>query len=394
MSYNTPDQKDWEEELDPLDEDYVESLVDRLPQPLTVDDFEWKYKLVKGSYGEVSLCVHQALGKAEPLAIKVVEKRRVWEDKQVTQVLTEKMLCYTLQHPFIVKFGGCFQDPKRLYFITEYCAGGDFFFHLRRLTCLRRGPAMFYTASLVTVLEYLHNEFGVIYRDLKPENILLDRDGYIKLTDFGLAKRIAYKTYTFCGTPEYIAPEIIKMTGHSFGVDWWSLGVCLYEMLVGQPPFVSENPMNVFKLVLQGKLRFPALVTSESKDFCKRLLRVKPGRRLGCSSKGSIKVREHDFFKGLKWDKLMAKQLGQKEGAIVPKVAHAMDSSAYLDKAQRKAQELIALEKERKKKAGGKGMTKDGKEEKEESDSEELEEDEWEEGVAPWGDEFDPFENF
>jgi serine/threonine protein kinase len=397
MAYNPSEE--WEEEVDIYDEDYVESLVDRLPQPLTVDDFEWKLKLVAGAYGDIWLCTHHGIEGGEPLAVKKVDKKKVWEAKQVTQMLTERALCYKLQHPFIVRFGGCFQSPKHLYFITEYCAGGDLFFHLRRLTCLRQSPAMFYAACVVSVLEYLHNEHYIVYRDLKPENILLDRDGYIKLTDFGLAKVVPFKTYTFCGTPEYIPPEVLKMTGHGLGADWWQLGVLLYELLVGQPPFVGENPMDVYKLILRAKVRFPSMVTTEPKDFVRRCLRPNPARRIGCSSEGSEKVKAHEFFRGMKWDALLKKQLGKKEGAIVPKVRSPADASCFLDKAQRKAQEAEREEKMRKDKA-----TQGREEEPDENATEEelkkaaaryvLGEAEWEGGEPPWGEEQDPFAGF
>ena len=154
--------------------------------------------------------------------------------------------------------------------VLEYIVGGEFFTHLRKAGRFDNNTAKFYAAHVVLIFEFLHGK-DFIYRDLKPENLLLDSTGYLKITDFGFAKRVAFKTYTLCGTPEYIAPEVLLNKGHGKGVDWWTLGILVYEMLAGQPPFVDDDPMGIYQQILAGKLNFPRYIDRNVKVRVKYL---------------------------------------------------------------------------------------------------------------------------
>ncbi len=204
------------------------------------NDFSVGVTLGTGSFGRVRFAVDKSTG--VPWAIKMLKKAEVVRLKQVEHMLSEKSILETLDHPFIVQMKGSFQDELYLYMVLEYIVGGEFFTHLRKAGRLDNSTSKFYSAQIVTVFEYLHS-MDFVYRDLKPENLLLDDKGDLKITDFGFAKKVQFKTYTLCGTPEYIAPEVLLNQGHGKGVDWWTLGILLFEMLAGQPPFVDDEPM-------------------------------------------------------------------------------------------------------------------------------------------------------
>ncbi|KAJ8524749.1 hypothetical protein ON010_g16368 [Phytophthora cinnamomi] len=185
--------------------------------------------------------------------------------------------------------------------------------------------AKFYAAQVVSIFEYMHSQ-DFIYRDLKPENLLLDNEGYIKITDFGFAKRVAFKTYTLCGTPEYIAPEVLLNKGHGKGVDWWTLGILLYEMLAGQPPFCDDDPMGIYQQILSGKLNFPRFFDRNAKGLIKRMLTADLTKRYGCLKNGVEDIKKHKFFAGVNWEDLLARK-----GAapIIPRVGTANDTSNF-----------------------------------------------------------------
>lgn len=183
----------------------------------------------------------------------------------------------------------------------------------------------FYAAHLVTIFNYLH-EKNMVYRDLKPENILLAKNGFIKLTDFGFAKVVDGKTYTLCGTPEYLAPEIILNKGHGKEVDWWTLGILIYEMLVGIDPFNDDDPMMVYKKIINGKLKFPKNVEKEAKSLIKHLLDEDTTKRYGCLKDGVSDIIQHRWFKGFDWEGLLYKKI---DAPYVPQVKDEMDTTNY-----------------------------------------------------------------
>lgn len=198
---------------------------------------------------------------------------------------------------------------------------------MRRVRRFNESTAQFYAAEIVLILEYLHDVQGVAYRDLKPENILLDADGHLKLVDFGFAKQLyGHETYTLCGTPEYLAPEVIHNSGHGLAVDWWALGILIYEFLVGQPPFWDPNPLRIYEQIVEGRLRFPNNISPEARDIITALCKINPSERLGHIRGGTKRVKEHLFFKGINWDNLYHRRI---QGPILPRVDHPADAGNF-----------------------------------------------------------------
>jgi protein kinase A len=209
--------------------------------------------------------------------------------------------------------------------VLEYVVGGEFFTHLRNAQRLDNSNARFYAAQVTLIFEYLHSQ-DFIYRDLKPENLLLDKTGYMKITDFGFAKRVAFKTYTLCGTPEYIAPEVLLNKGHGKGVDWWTLGILTYEMLVGQPPFVDDDPMGIYQQILAGKVNFPRFIDRNAKSLIKKLLVADLTKRFGCLKAGAADVKNHKWYTGMDWAALVDKEL---VAPVIPSVSDDTDTSNF-----------------------------------------------------------------
>lgn len=209
--------------------------------------------------------------------------------------------------------------------VMDYVNGGELFFHLKKEGRFPEERVRMYAAEIASALGHLH-ELGVIYRDLKPENILVDSEGHIRVTDFGLSKEVEFDqvTHTFCGTPEYLAPEVLNGDGHGFPVDWWSLGTLVYEMLTGLPPFYSQNVNVMYHKILNGELRFPPYISSEAKSLIQDMLQRDPKRRLG--TKGASEVFQHPFFKKIDWNKLNARGYTP---AFKPPVKNAMDTSQF-----------------------------------------------------------------
>ena len=260
---------------------------------ITLSDFELRDTLGTGSFGRVRLV--RFIGTSPPdasekakfdeyhdnyFALKILKKSEVIYLKQVEHVKTEKHILEVISHPFIVNLLGAFMDPKNLYLMMEYIIGGEFFSHLRKMGRFPNDTSKFYAAQITLVFEYLHS-LMILYRDLKPENLLLDKDGNCKVTDFGFAKKVEYRTWTLCGTPEYLAPEIILSKGHGKAVDWWALGILMYEMLAGYPPFYDEDPLGIYQKILEGKIKFPWHFDRHSKDLIKKLLTADLTKRLG-----------------------------------------------------------------------------------------------------------------
>eukprot|EP01099_Mayorella_cantabrigiensis_P003482 TRINITY_DN2668_c0_g1_i1.p1 TRINITY_DN2668_c0_g1~~TRINITY_DN2668_c0_g1_i1.p1 ORF type:complete len:304 (-),score=64.82 TRINITY_DN2668_c0_g1_i1:408-1319(-) len=247
-------------------------------------------------------------------ALKILKKIDVIKLKQVEHINSEKIILLKVNHPFIVKLYCTFQDLKHLYMVFKYVKGGELFTHLRKAGNFPNDWAKFYAAEIVLVLEYLHN-LRIIYRDLKPENILLDHEGHIQITDFGFAKEVEDRTWTLCGTPEYLAPEIIQSKGHGKAVDWWALGILIFEMLAGYPPFYDEQPFGIYEKILAGRVQFPPFFEPGAKDLLRRLLVADRTRRLGNLKGGASDVKNHLWFRDIDWDKLFARQL---EPPLIP----------------------------------------------------------------------------
>jgi protein kinase A len=264
-------------------------------------DLELLQTLGTGSFGRVRLCKHKASN--EFYAIKCLKKRDILKMKQVQHIIAEKNILAEISHPFIVNMLCHFQDERRLYLILEFIIGGEMFTHLRSAGRFPNDVAKFYHAELVLAFEYLHTK-DIVYRDLKPENLLLDGKGHVKITDFGFAKKVPERTFTLCGTPEYLAPEVIQSKGHGKAVDWWTMGILLYEFIAGYPPFFDESPFRTYEKILEAKLKFPNWFDPRARDLVKGLLVTDHTRRLGTLKNGVADIKTHPYFHGANWDKL------------------------------------------------------------------------------------------
>lgn len=291
-------------------------------------DFELKKTVGTGTFGRVRVVrLRQAPPhlQAVPMALKILKKSKIIQMKQVEHVKSEKAILEAISHPFIVNLCASFQDEKRLFMLMEYVNGGELFSHLRREQRLPNEHAKFYAAEIVLAFEYLH-DLRIVYRDLKPENLLLDSNGHIKMTDFGFAKKVDDRTWTLCGTPEYLAPEIIQSKGHGKSVDWWALGILIYEMLVGAPPFYDENPMNIYKKVLEGTIDYPEYLESKAKDLIRKLLTQDRTKRYGCLKYAAEDVKRHKWFRGVDWQDCYLRKL---RAPYVPAVKGPDDTSMF-----------------------------------------------------------------
>lgn len=275
----------------------------------TPDDFEIIKMLGKGTFGEVFQVKKKDSSRI--YAMKVLDKKYIAKKKEIAHTLGERNILIAAKGPFIVPLKFTFQTPVDLYFVFDYMAGGELFFHLQNERKFGEERTKFYIAELVCALEHLHDQ-GVIYRDLKPENILLDANGHIALCDFGLSKlNLSDDTArTFCGTTEYLAPEILlDENGYNKMVDFWSLGVLIFEMCCGWSPFYADTVQQMYKNIAYGKVKFPKDALSPAgRAFVKGLLNRNPNHRLG--SKGDAKeLKQHPFFADVDWDLLLHKKI-------------------------------------------------------------------------------------
>ena len=248
---------------------------------LYLNDFHILSTLGTGTFGRVRLVKHRSDGsESEPLALKCLKKSAIIKLKQIDHVKSEKAVLARIDHPFIVNLKGYFQTPSHIYMLLDYACGGELFTLLRREGRFSNDVALFFASEILLAFEYLHG-MDIAYRDLKPENLLIDREGHVKITDFGFAKVVKDKTYTLCGTPEYLAPEIIQSKGHNKNVDWWALGVLVFEMLAGYPPFYDDNPMGIYQKIMDGYYEFPPHVEPKARDLVKSFLCADRSLRLG-----------------------------------------------------------------------------------------------------------------
>ncbi|KAK9507817.1 hypothetical protein O3M35_007591 [Rhynocoris fuscipes] len=220
----------------------------------------------------------------------------------------EKYLLGCIKFHLLTYLINCFQDDDYLYMVLPFVEAGDLFILLRKFKKFNENLSQFYGAQVLLALEYLHN-LNIIYRDMKPENILLERSGYIKLTDFGLSKKTDNRTYTMCGTPDYIAPEMILSKGYGISVDYWSFGILLYEFNSGKPPFYSPNERKTFEKIIQGIYEEKIYFSFELKDIIKNLLQTDCSKRYGIIAEGVSRIRNHKWFKNLAWVPLLNKAI-------------------------------------------------------------------------------------
>ena len=299
---NEMDRKQWMQSI-------LQAKTGKLVKDVSIDDFELIKVLGKGAYGKVQLVKNKMTGKI--YAMKSMSKRLLEENDLISRTLAEKDVLLKANHPFLVTARYTFQTDTKIILVLDYVPGGELFSRLREERRFSVERARLYSAQLLLGVGFLHS-IGVLHRDLKPENILIDIDGYIKITDFGLVKEkmdSETKTSTFCGTPEYIAPEVLQGKSYGYAVDWWAFGTLLYEMLFGVPPFYDSNTNKMYKSIIRSEVDFPRGATPESIDLITRLLDKNPETRLGSGPRDYEDIKEHPFYDGLDWEALLQKTL-------------------------------------------------------------------------------------
>ncbi|XP_076377724.1 serine/threonine-protein kinase N isoform X1 [Megalopta genalis] len=295
---------------------------------MTIENFRLLSVLGRGHFGKVILSQYRNTG--EYFAIKALKKGDIIARDEVESLLSEKRIfevANATRHPFLVNLFACFQTEAHVCFVMEYAAGGDLMMHIHA-DVFGEPRAVFYSACVVLGLQYLH-ESRIIYRDLKLDNLLLDTEGYVKIADFGLCKEgMGYgdRTGTFCGTPEFLAPEVLTETSYTRAVDWWGLGVLIFEMLVGESPFPGDDEEEVFDSIVNDEVRYPRFLSLEAIAIMRRLLRKNPDRRLGSSERDAEDVKKQAFFRHIAWDDLLLRRV---KPPFVPVIDSVEDVSNF-----------------------------------------------------------------
>ncbi|XP_012157853.1 serine/threonine-protein kinase N isoform X8 [Ceratitis capitata] len=295
---------------------------------LAIENFRLLSVLGRGHFGKVILS--QLRSNNQYYAIKALKKGDIIARDEVESLLSEKRIfevANAMRHPFLVNLYACFQTDQHVCFVMEYAAGGDLMMHIHT-DVFSEPRAVFYAACVVLGLQYLH-ENKIIYRDLKLDNLLLDTDGYVKIADFGLCKEgmgFGDRTGTFCGTPEFLAPEVLTETSYTRAVDWWGLGVLIFEMLVGESPFPGDDEEEVFDSIVNDEVRYPRFLSLEAIAIMRRLLRKNPERRLGSSERDAEDVKKQAFFRSISWDDLLLRKV---KPPFVPTINHLEDVSNF-----------------------------------------------------------------
>ncbi|KAM7392369.1 hypothetical protein PAMA_007468 [Pampus argenteus] len=295
---------------------------------VSLSDFNVVCTLGMGGFSRVEL-VQLKDDPSRSFALKVLKKRHILDTSQQGHILSERRIMMEAHSPFIIRLYQTFKDSKYLYMLLEACLGGELWTLLRDRGSFDDGITRFYTGCVIEALAFLHSR-GIIYRDLKPENIILDHRGYAKLVDFGFAKKVGLgkKTWTFCGTPEYVAPEIILNKGHDSSADCWSLGILVFELLSGSPPFSGSDPMKTYNIILRGidMIEFPKKITKSAANLIKRLCRDNPSERLGNQKNGVKDIQKHKWFEGFNWDGL---RQGTIDSPFTPTVDGPLDNRNF-----------------------------------------------------------------
>ncbi|XP_021947883.1 serine/threonine-protein kinase N isoform X5 [Folsomia candida] len=295
---------------------------------MTFDNFRLISVLGRGHFGKVILGQYKLTN--EYFALKALKKGDIISREEVESLLAEKRIfevANSVRHPFLVNLFACFQTDQHVIFVMEYACGGDLMMHIHA-DVFNEERAVFYAACVTLGMQFLH-ENKIIYRDLKLDNLLLDTDGYVKMADFGLCKEqvgFGDRTNTFCGTPEFLAPEVLTEPSYTRSVDWWGLGVLIYEMLVGESPFPGDDEEEVFDAIVYEEVRYPRSLSLEAIAIMRRLLRKNPERRLGSSERDAEDVKKQAFFRNIQWEELLARKL---KPPFIPTVKNMEDVSNF-----------------------------------------------------------------
>ena len=287
-------------------------------------DFKIIGTLGKGSFGHVELVTLTT----EPnryFALKTVHKSHVVQLGQQEHIINEKNVLSSLNSLFIVRLFATYKNRNSVFFLLECVLGGELFALLRDRQAFDEPTSQFYAACVIEAFDHMHNK-NIIYRDLKPENLLLDSTGYLKVTDFGFAKVVTDRTYTLCGTPDYLAPEVVSGIGHNKAVDWWTLGILIYEMICSFPPFYDEDPMQTYAKIMHGNIQWPRHFSKNATDLIAKLLHPKPTKRLGVIKGGAESIRKHAWYSRFDWKRMARQQL---KAPYVPKIAGPTDLSNF-----------------------------------------------------------------
>ena len=292
---------------------------------MEIDDVDIMSVLGVGGFGLVSLARDKKTN--ETYALKKMQKQRIVDAEMQEMIVNEKNFLAEMQNPFVLRLIATSQDAGSVYLILEFLQGGDLFSLLEKIDVMDMSESRFYMGCTILALEYVHSRC-IAFRDLKLENLVMDSQGYIKLVDFGLAKRVMNRTYTVCGSPRYCAPEIVTGRGHCHFVDWWALGITMFECIYASSPFATGDNLETFRKIANGSLTFPrrGTVSSDAKDLMAGLLKKKAAKRLGCGAKGASEVKQHAFYKTFAWSGLESMTM---KAPHPPKIASDVDVDAF-----------------------------------------------------------------
>ncbi|KAJ1827154.1 Serine/threonine kinase [Coemansia sp. RSA 2599] len=299
------------------------------PRKVGYNDFKFIKVLGKGNFGKVMLSEEKSTSKL--YAIKVLKKEFIVENDEFESTRSEKrvlLIANKERHPFLIGLHSCFQTSNHIFFVMEYISGGDLMMHVQKLGTFGERRAKFFACEVLLGLAYFHKA-GIIYRDLKLDNILLDKDGHVKIADYGLCKEnmgYGQTTITFCGTPEFMAPEIVLEQRYGRAVDWWAFGVLIYEMILGTSPFHGEDENEIFDSILEDEILYPVKMSRDSVFICQALLEKDPSKRLGSGPNDAEDIMKHSFFAGVNWDDVLNKKIPP---PYVPEIRSRFDVSNF-----------------------------------------------------------------
>jgi len=294
-----------------------------------VDDLQLETVVGEGMFSRVRIAKIKDPPDQMPMALKILKKKDIVKMQQVEHVRQEKDILLQITHPFVVQLLGTFQDEACLYMMMEFVNGGELHEYIQlQAGSTGQQECRFFSGEIFLALAYLHASH-IVHRDLKPQNVLLDATGHVKLTDFGFAKSLRKedRSYTLVGTPEYVAPEIIKKDGHAHPVDWWAYGILIFEILMGFTPFCGENMDAIFENVLQGDVNCPKHMDSQARDLIMKLLAQDPAKRLGSLKSGRRGIQRHPYFKSCDWTALRSRKA---KSPHVPTVSGPDDTSMFV----------------------------------------------------------------